>query len=214
MTPRLQPRKPARRAAPPSGDAATRRALVRLLAVGVPRYEASGWFAEPARTVAEAWATCPRGDWLLLGACQVAVDRAALTLAACACASFARAESARNDGARNLLEAAEAWAAERTQAARRRLATAWREAQRPGVAQRDAVLGAAIYAAETVGLASAAPLAAWLSVVSVSTSTCVMPGAFDTARRLAHAACAELVRRHLPWAAIEAALAVPKGRKS
>ncbi|SEU36992.1 hypothetical protein [Stigmatella erecta] len=197
------------------GAAPTKAALARVLVLGGARANAVAWFTETWRTPAEAWAACQRGDWLLRGACRAAVDRAALTLAACACARFAWAHVAPADTGRALLDAAEVWAEERTQAARRRLTKACHAARHLSRGPRYAALGAALYAAETASDPRAAPEAALLTVVSVSSAASfVTPEAFEAVRQVAHAACAELVRRHLPWASIEAALAAPKGRKS
>jgi hypothetical protein len=47
--------------------------------------DARDW-AVPYATLEEAWAVCPRGDWMLWLAGRMGVDRKLLVLAACACA--------------------------------------------------------------------------------------------------------------------------------
>jgi hypothetical protein len=207
----------------PDSEADARRAraaLGRMLGRSGARAEALAWFAGLERTPAEAWELCPRGDWLLRVACRAAVDRAALALAACACARFAWSHGARAapglEWCPELLNVAEAWARADRPRGRRRLDNTLQVARHYGSrGTGHEVVAATLYAVETVSKPSVAPQAALSAVLAVSSSASfVTPGSFEVARAVAHAACAELVRRHLPWAAVEAALTVPKGRKA
>ena len=68
--------------------------------------EAMEWVGD--RTLAQAWAECPRGDWLLWYAARTKCDRKKILLAACACARTAL-PYASGPEALAAIEAAEAW---------------------------------------------------------------------------------------------------------
>ena len=105
--------------------------------------EARDWLDSlpPETTPEQAWALCPRGDWLLWLAERAGVDRRKLTSAACACARLvsdlmppesARALSVveawcRGEASEDELRAAEAWAAWAASAAA--WAAAWAAAE-------------------------------------------------------------------------------------
>jgi hypothetical protein len=80
-------------------------ALSRLAACGDAREWAEG------KTLATAWRTCPRGDWMLWLAGRAEVRRQVLVLAACACArlSLKHVEKGEKRPLR-AIEAAEDWA--------------------------------------------------------------------------------------------------------
>jgi hypothetical protein len=63
------------------------------------------------RTVAQAWAECSRGDWLIWWAERTGVDRRLVVRAACACARLALPYVPEGeDRPRLAIETAEAWA--------------------------------------------------------------------------------------------------------
>lgn len=89
-----------------------------------PCREARAWLGDKT-AAAEAWESCPRGDWTLWLAARVGVDRRLVVLAACDCARTAlRHVPAGEDRPRLAIEAAEAWAAEPTEEKRAAAAAA------------------------------------------------------------------------------------------
>jgi hypothetical protein len=116
-------------------------------------HEGREWVATQP-DAATAWATCPRGDWLvwLLGALHVRgyVSRQTLVLAACACAeTVLRHVPAGEDLPRLAIEAARRWARGEATVEEVRAAanTAADAATRAAVAAADAAVAAADAAA-------------------------------------------------------------------
>ena len=70
--------------------------------------EAVDWVGD--QPLAEAWATCDRGDWMLWFAARTGIDRKVLVRAACACARQSlQYVPAGEDRPRITIETAEAW---------------------------------------------------------------------------------------------------------
>lgn len=155
--------------------------------------EARAWVATQP-DAATAWATCPRGNWLVwvLGELHVrgALSRQTLVLAACACAETAlRHAPAYDDRPRLAIEAARRWARGEATVAEVRAAS---DAVGVGVAACAAFESAAICAAFAAADAAAAEAAA---------------DAADAAADFAsYPDSADAVRNAVPWETVVAAL--------
>jgi hypothetical protein len=155
-------------------------------------HEGREWVATQP-DAATAWATCPRGDWLvwLLGALHVRgyVSRQTLVLAACACAeTVLRHVPAGEDLPRLAIEAARRWA--------RGEATVEEVRAAANTAADAAVAYAAVAAADAAVAAADAAVAYAADAAAVA--------AADAAVAAADAAA---VRNAVPWATVETALA-------
>ncbi len=73
-----------------------------------PCEDALEW-AETQPSLDAAWATCPRGDWMLWYAARIGVPRQRLVWVACQCARLALPFAAASDTPRQTIETAEAW---------------------------------------------------------------------------------------------------------
>lgn len=147
------------------------------------------------KTLDEAWATCPRGDWMLWLAGRAGVERKTVVLAACACARLALKHVPEGE-ARPLaaIETAEKWARgeegvtmEDVRKARRAAAYA------ADAAYADAAAAAAYAADATAAAAYAADAAA-------------AADAGAAARKETLAKCAALVRGVIPAETVAAVL--------
>lgn len=151
--------------------------------------EAREWATSTPGTPEELWATCPRGDWLLWLAAQVGVNPSAVDLAACDCL----------EPALPLLDAATkvelSAAIEAVRRVARGQSTYEDEPHYPHpvtecvLYRRTTTYQAAIYAAKVAERAAPSPLRVDALVESYQRS-------------------ADLVRRLIPWAAVEYDLAI------
>ncbi|MBX3188058.1 MAG: hypothetical protein KF819_13635 [Labilithrix sp.] len=161
------------------------------------------------RAIAGDWATlwreCPRGDWLLGIACRLDVDHRALVRAA-ALSARTSLDDFEGPEAGRVLDLADAWS--RGEAAGEEVAAATRALDAAITEVVDPRAGAAGRAAQAVGLgvvdrdvlASAPAFAAEATIVS--TLDCGL----ELAMRAAHGACADAVRKAIPWSDVEAAV--------
>jgi hypothetical protein len=155
-------------------------------------HEGREWVATQP-DAATAWATCPRGDWLvwLLGALHVRgyVSRQTLVLAACACAeTVLRHVPAGEDLPRLAIEAARRWA--RGEATVEEVRAAANTAADAAVAYAAVAAADAAVAAADAAVAYAADAAADAAVAAAAAD-----------------ADAAAVRNAVPWATVETALA-------
>ncbi len=162
-------------------------------------------------TPAEEWAACRRGDVLLAAAAQVGVDRRTIALAACAAARPALGcMSAKENQPRLAIEAAEAWARREKGATLRRARMAAGRSARFGGSGPHAIFAAASAAAHAARAAFAAAGAPHAAFAASCAADALAYGAYDhlvSVRRQTLAASADVVRQHIPWSVVEAALA-------
>ena len=178
--------------------------------------EAREWAA--GKTLEQAWAECPRGDWMLWLAGLLDIDRKVLVQAACACARLALPHVPESE-TRPLkaIETAEAWTrGEATiEDVRAAADAAWeaeaaRAAREAARAARAAWAAAdAAWAAEAARAARAARAAADAARAARAAADAAAEAVADAARAVADAAraatlarCADLVRQHIPFAEI------------
>ena len=150
------------------------------------------------RTCRDIWDAAPQGDWLLSYAQATRTPRPALVRAAAACVRPAlRFVPEGEDRPRLAVEAAEAWADEPTERNRRRVAKAAKAAKAANVAwdawpagsPAAGAAGAAAWATKAAG----ATWAAWYAARAHGHAE------GPEAEAAAHAACAEEVRRLVPF---------------
>ena len=154
------------------------------------------------RTCRDLWDAAPRGDWLLRYADGAGAPRQALVRAAAACTRPAlRFVREGEDRPRRAVEAAEAWASRPTERNRLRAAEAARAAGRAA----GEVAGEA-WAGEVAGAAWAAETAARAAAVAAPAASAAWRAAWahgqaegPESESAAHAACAEEVRRLVPF---------------
>lgn len=145
-------------------------------------------------TIEQAWYQCKRGDWMLFIAAKLCVDRQLLVLSACGCARLALPYVAAGE-TRPLaaIETAEAWC--------RGEATVEQVKQASAAAYVAAAAARATYAAANAAARAADAVA--------DTAQCPRTAA---ARAETLARCADIVRNHIPWTAVDAAIdASPEG---
>ena len=152
--------------------------------------EARDWSA--GKTLEQAWAECPRGDWMLWLAGHLDIDRKVLVRAACACARlalpFVPADETRPLKA---IEAAEAWT--RGEATIEDV----RAARVARVARAAALAAAAACAAAEAAWACAAAEAAWAVAYAAVCAAAEAARGAALASKLAE--CADIVRKHVPY---------------
>jgi hypothetical protein len=174
------------RSSPP--DAVTGRELLPVLRAWHVCIDASDWVeARLDRTLAELWAECPRGDWMMWLAAHLGVDRRRVVLAACDVVEPVLAHvPAGEERPRRAIEVARRWA--------RGEATA----DEVGAAADDAhaaylAAAAAARAAEGSGAAEHAANAASYAVLTAYVSDPAHAGddAFFASGSVEHAAAAE-----------------------
>jgi len=155
-------------------------------------HEAREWAA--GKTLEQAWAECPRGDWMLLLAGLLGIDRKILVRATCACDRLALPHVPAGElRPLNSIEAAEAWTrGEATIEDVRAAAEAALEATR-------AAWEAVDVEAWTAG--AAAWGAAWAAVCA-SSEAAAEAAAWGATLAAKLAECADLVRQHIPFAEI------------
>ena len=164
------------------------------------------------RTLAEAWAECPRGDWMLWLAVRLEIDRRVLVAATCAVVRPAlRYIPAGEDRPRIAIEAAEAWARGEeggTLESVRTTADAAAVHATEAEAASDAA-DAAAYAATKAACTAAYAAAAYAAAAYAADAACTAAAyAADAAAYAAAAAAnarvaslavsADLVRQHIP----------------
>ena len=147
------------------------------------------------KTLAEAWQTCQRGDWLLWLAAKANIDRRLLVLAACDCAEPALVYvPAGEDRPRIAIETARAWA--------------------NGEATLEAVSAAAFAAADAADAAADAAFAAAdaangaykAAYAANAAADAAADAADDAAQAASLAHSADLVRARIPLVVIADAL--------
>ncbi len=165
--------------------AALDRARTSVLALR-PCADAQEWILSVSGgTPSQAWARCPRGDWMLWLAARAEVDRRLVVLAACECARLALPYvPSGEDRPRAAIETAERWTR--------------------GEATMAEVRGAAAYA---YAAAYAAYAAAYAADAAAYAADAAAYAAAAYARTRALRKCAAIVRRHIPWRVVAAALA-------
>ncbi len=152
-------------------------------------HEAREWAA--GKTLEQAWAECPRGDWMLWLAGMLDVDRKVLVRAACACARLALPHVPAGE-LRPLksIEAAEAW-------------TRGEATIEDVRAAADAAWAAAWAASAAAGAASAAANAARAAEEEAWAAACAAAwtaaGAWGAALASKFAECAEIVRETVSY---------------
>jgi len=179
-------------------------ALRRLGACGEARVWASG------RTLQQAWAECPRGDWLLWLAGRAGVERKVVVLAACACARLAL-KHVRPGEERPLraVETAEAWARGDASVSLEDVRKAARAADAAAAYAFAAFAAAyAAYAAFAAADAAYAAADAAYAAADAAYAADAADAAADAAdaARTTLAECADIVRAHIPVALVADAL--------
>jgi hypothetical protein len=167
-----------------------------------------------SKTPADAWAACPRGDWLLWWAARAGVDRRRIVLAACACARLALPHVAAGEERPLMaIETAERWARgeagitlAEVRAAADAAAYAATYAAAYAATYAAAAADAAAYAA-TYAAADAAAYAAADAAAAYAAADAAAAYADDWRQKRAEvlAQCSDLVRAQIPWAEVEAA---------
>ena len=165
--------------------------------------EARKW-AE-GKTLDEAWATCPRGDWMLWLAGKAGVERKTVVLAACACARLALKHVPKGEK-RPLaaIETAEAWARGDNGMTLDMVRKAARAAAYAYAASTYAAAAYAAYAASAAAYAASAADADAYAAAYASAADADADAA--DARKEALAKCAVLVRGAIPVDIVTAAL--------
>ncbi len=179
--------------------------------------DAQEWAEDHDGTVSEAYDQCPRGDWLLWLAVRLSVDRRLVVKAACDCASLALHHVHEDEERPGLaLDLAERWAngdegvslAEvidagdrATDACHDSSYAASSAAFAASSAADSAYVGATLHsdAADAGGVASAVDDAA-------ADAAAFVYGDVRAARERTRGACADLVRKHIPWDVVARAL--------
>ena len=179
------------------------------------------WAATQTGTPEQAWNACPRGDWLLWLAHYFGVERRLLVLSASDCAAsvvdLVKSESPLAsvwaiDSARRFARGETDVEECRAAADAAACAADAADASAAYVAYASAAYAAAYaaYAADAASAADAAYAAAAAAACAAYTTADAYTTAADAARKKKHAECARLVRKHIPWAVIEAAIAKGK----
>ena len=169
--------------------------------------EARRWLGSlhASASLADAWASCERGDWMLWLAATAGVDRLFLVEAACDCADKALAHAPTDDERpARAIAVARAWVRGEATADEARAAADdachAAEAAADRVADRSAAYAAACAARTVVDASAAARAAAYAADAAVY-------GTRDaTARAAAYAQHAALVRSRISVADVEAAM--------
>jgi hypothetical protein len=176
--------------------------LVRLTACP----EAVDWAGD--KSVAQAWAECERGDWMLWLAGRVMTDRRPVVLAACDCAESAAIHWTDDTATACLwaIDAARRWARSETDTDEVRAAAATSAA-----ASYDATSATAAAAAASASAASASASYAAASAASAaySAAAAYYASAADasySARSGSSATSADIVRSYISGADIERAM--------
>lgn len=167
---------------------------------------AQEWAA--GKTPEQAWNECPRGDWMLWLAGMLDIDRKVLVRATCACARLALPHvPAGETRPLKALETAEAWTRgeatlEDVRAAEEAaLEAAWTAWEAVDVEAWTAAAAVAWAAACAVACAAAAAAAAAWGAAWGAAEAAAEAWAAEK-RESALAECADLVRRHIPFAEI------------
>ena len=151
--------------------------------------EAVGWVRGSVMTPAALWRSCKRGDWMLWLAAKAGVDRRLVVLVACDRAEPAlRYVPAGEDRPRKAIETARAWAR--------------REATIEEV--RAACASASAYAC-------ASACASVYACASVCASVYACAYAYDSSYDSALKLSARLVRAHITWRMVRAAMEANNG---
>lgn len=165
--------------------------------------EAREW--AKGKRLAQSWAECPRGDWMLWLAAKANVDRKVVVLAACACARLALPH-VRQGEARPLqaIETAERWARDESGVT---LEDVWKasRAAANAAAAAYAAAAAAAYAAYAAYAAADAAAAAY-AANGANAANAAAYAADAAAHAKALAQCAALVREHISLEALTTAL--------
>jgi hypothetical protein len=151
-----------------------------------------------------AWNECPRGDWLLALAAKCGVERSPLVRAACACAELAVDYLPEDEPRPNAaLDAAQRWLdgnRESRDAALADVERAIGEAPDAAVAAAAMAAFAALRSIDAPEEAATAAAAVVQAAVA-DAGHCAMMAAMSYAQRT----CADRVRQHVPFSAIEPA---------
>jgi hypothetical protein len=179
-------------------------ALTRLLRVSMACEEARKWAR--GKTLRQAWAQCPRADWMLWLAGRVGVDRRQLVLAACACAETALMHvKPGEDRPRKAIETARAWCRGEATIEGVRAAADAAAAYAAYAAYADAAYAAYAAYADAADAAYAAYAAYAAAAAYAADDAAYADAAY--AKKKALRSMAALVRAEIPVAAIEAAIA-------
>ena len=166
------------------------------------------WAAEEPRSLMVAWATCPRGEWLLQVAAQLDLERTQVMRAAADATSLiapllvddpigTRALAAAHGWLAGTTRAAECWAAATDAAHRAELI----DADEPATAHALRSVAALAF-----GCDGAADAAYWASRAYVADVAHHVARAHGPASTRAHRDCADIVRDHLPYERIASAI--------
>ena len=149
--------------------------------------EARDWSA--GKTLEQAWAECPRGDWMLWLAGRLDVDRKLLVRAACQCARLALPHvPAGETRPLKALETAEAWTRG--------------EATIEDVRAAASAALAAVRAEADASWACASAAAAWAASGAArraASAAGAAAGAWNAAWAAKLAECADIVREHVSY---------------
>jgi hypothetical protein len=176
--------------------------------------EARDWVAaHPGATARTILRTCPRGDWLLWLAARLDVDRKVRVFTAAQCARQALKYTT-DPCVEACLVACEQWSRgeisdEALQVARKGASAA---ASAAFAASASAAVDAVEAAAASAYVADAADAANAAASVATYAAYAAAYAAYYTARKESLAASADLVRKHIPWSVMAAALKVVKAR--
>jgi hypothetical protein len=168
------------------------------------------WLAD-CTNLDEAWASCPRGDWMLWAAAKLDVSRPLVVRAACACARTAlRFVPVDDDRPRLAIEAAEAWVENPTEenaekvkaaAAYAAYAAAAASAYYAAASAYSAYSAASAYAAASAYYAAASAYSAYSAYASAYSASAAYAAYYadtditlvDVQRQMA-----SIVRQHIP----------------
>ena len=162
--------------------------------------DARDW-AAPYATVEEAWAVCPRGDWMLWLAGKMGVDRKLIVLAACACARLALPHVRASDTRPVVvIETAERWARGEDGVTLADVRAAAAHAAASAFDATDAAAHTAAYAAAYAYATAAAAADAYATAAAAyaATAAAYAADAADAAAARAETLkrCADSVRTH------------------
>lgn len=166
------------------------------------------WADLESRSLMVAWATCPRGEWLLQMAARLDVERKLVVRAAADCAAFVAPLLTAEPTGERALASAHGWLTETTLASECWAAAtdAAHRADEIEVAEPATAHALRAVAALAFGCDGAADPAYWASrayVVEVGHHVARAYGAESTR---GHRDCADAVRQHLPFERISAAM--------
>lgn len=159
------------------------------------------WAATEPRSLMVAWATCPRGEWLLQLASQLGLERKLVVRAAADVAAFVAPLLAGEPHGERALAAANGWLAGTTRSAECWAAAMEAAHRADAIETLDAATAHALRAAAALAFAcdGAADPAYWASRAYVADVGHHVARAHLDGSTRAHRDCADIVRERLPY---------------